>query len=243
MALLGIDASGDYCSAALVEGGVLLADIGAHRPKSQLTWLSGALQDLLGSAGLAWDRVHGVAVTTGPGAYTGLRLALTTARTIAQLLDCPLVGIHTLEALARNAGAAEGLVCPALDARKGEVFAALFQPGEGGWDRVTEDLALLPDALAARLVREAASTGRPVTVLGSALARYGAQLTPAGSVSPLPPPWWAVSARWVAVLGEIALAEGKGRSYHEVPLHYARLPEAEVTRAARQGLVGGPHTS
>jgi tRNA threonylcarbamoyladenosine biosynthesis protein TsaB len=113
---------------------------------------------VMAEAGLAFDRLDRIAVTVGPGSFTGLRVGIAFAKGLALALDKPAVGIGTLEALAAEAG---GLVFAAIDARRGQLYLQGFE----------DDRPLMaPDALtaetAAARVAEL-SNGRPFTLVGS----------------------------------------------------------------------------
>jgi len=115
-------------------------------------------RDVVAQAGLAFDRLERIAVTVGPGSFTGLRVGIAFAKGLALALDRPAVGIGTLEALAAEA---EGLVFPAIDARRGQLYLQAFEDGRA---------LMAPDALtaetAAARVAEL-SQGRPCTLVGS----------------------------------------------------------------------------
>jgi tRNA threonylcarbamoyladenosine biosynthesis protein TsaB len=110
------------------------------------------VESLLRDEGRAARDLHGIGVATGPGSFTGARVGMATAKGLAYALDIPVEGLSTLEALAREAAAAAALLCPVLDAGRGEVYAAIFERGEdGGVMRRSEDRAWKPGDLAAHL--------------------------------------------------------------------------------------------
>ena len=192
---------------------------GAHREsRSHTASLPVLVERVLGEAGLALEDVEGIAVSIGPGSFTGLRIGLALAKGLAFAGGLPLVGVPTLEALAWVADAAPGTsVCAALDARKREVYAALFAVEAGGLRRVTPDLALAPEALAARLPR-------PCTLVGDAGEVYGAVL--GAHARPLPfathHPRGGVVAR---------LAAGEAANVGTLEPIYVRPPDAELPRS------------
>src|SRR5207244_11208452 len=155
---------------------------GVHREsRSHTASLPLLVERVLSDAGLVLEDVEGIAVSIGPGSFTGLRIGLALAKGLAFAGGLPLVGVPTLEALAWVVDAAPGTsVCAALDARKREVYAALFALEAGGPRRLTPDLALAPEALAARLPR-------PCTVVGDAGARTSTRLTSSHQLSTYAP--------------------------------------------------------
>jgi tRNA threonylcarbamoyladenosine biosynthesis protein TsaB len=133
----------------------------------------------LDAAGAGWEDVERIAVGVGPGGFTGLRLGIATARALAQGRGLPLVGVSSLAALAagaREAAAGRALLA-AIDARRGEVFAAAWRDGEP----LLEPLAIAPAELAARL--RAGGLDAPLAV-GDGAVRYAGELAVAGAVVP-----------------------------------------------------------
>jgi tRNA threonylcarbamoyladenosine biosynthesis protein TsaB len=109
-----------------------------------------AVEELMGRAGTGWADVDGVAVGVGPGAFTGLRIGVATARALATAAHIPVHPVSSLAALA--AGIGEPLALPLIDAKRGEVFGALFERGE----QVVEPFAARPEQVAERAGRELA---------------------------------------------------------------------------------------
>jgi tRNA threonylcarbamoyladenosine biosynthesis protein TsaB len=206
----------------------------------------------LAGAGVALEDVGGVAVSVGPGSFTGLRVALATAKGLTLVGDLPLVGVPTLVALASTVlsggGGADELaltvgsvVAPCLDARKGEVYGATFVVREPVWsdpstrlERTSDDGAFAPAAFL-DVIAERARRDEPVVLLGDGCTRYAAEIAvPLGRrarVLPLEsrPPSGAVVARsGVAILAE----RGPDDRASLVP-RYARASEAEIMRERR----------
>lgn len=135
MIILNIETSTDACSAALTENGRLLCD-NDGRPFAFLTpekseharELAEMAEDLVASAHVAGRWIDAVAVSAGPGSYTGLRIGASTAKGIAYGMQVPLIAVPTLQAMAAAALAqgAEGILCPMIDARRMEVYNALY---------------------------------------------------------------------------------------------------------------------
>jgi len=203
--------------------GAVLAE-GVHREsRSHTASLPALVERVLGDAGLALEDVEGIAVSIGPGSFTGLRIGLALAKGLAFAGGLPLVGVPTLEALAWVVDAAPGTsVCAALDARKREVYAALFALEAGGPRRLTPDLALAPEALAARLPR-------PCTIVGDAGEVYGAVLGVNARLLPFAThhPRGGVIAR----LGAARLAAGEAANVGTLEPVYVRPPDAELPRS------------
>ena len=154
--ILGIDTSTTIASVALVERGKIVGEesasdrvlSGGLAPAARANHAEVVLlliDRLLGRAALVLADVAGFAVTIGPGSFTGLRIGLSTAKGLTYGVDAPVVGIPTLLALAARVNDHEGLICPLLDARKKEVYAALFRRTDQGLERISDDVVLSPE--------------------------------------------------------------------------------------------------
>ena len=124
--------------------------------------LLGAIEGLLGRAGIAASGLGGIGVAVGPGSFTGVRVGMATAKGLGFALDVPVEGLSTLEALALAAvagGARAEHICPALDAGRGEIYAALFRVRAIGVERLEADRAWKPADLAAAIPGDAVLSG------------------------------------------------------------------------------------
>ena len=207
----------------LARDGSVLAEEVYREPRSHTASLPALVDRVLGTAGVSIEDVEAVAVSIGPGSFTGLRIGLALGKGIAFAGALSLVGVSTLEALAWVAGAAPGdTVCAALDARKGEVYAALFEATDGAPRRRTPDLALRPAALAERLVP-------PCILVGDAGEVYGEILGTRATLRPFAThhPRGGVIAR----LGFERLAAGEPGNPGTLEPVYVRPPDAELPRS------------
>ncbi len=191
--------------------------------------LLAAVDRLLATARWRLSDVTALAVAVGPGSFTGLRIGVSTVKSLAFATGKPLVGVPTLDAWAWTLPFAVYPVCPILDAKKGEVYAALYRTGAGRPDRIWEYRALTPEGLAAEL-----SEGghRPVVFLGDGVVPYAPILSRLlGADARVAPPSHRVpSAVTVAQLALLALARGEVVDpFSLVPL-YIRRSEAELGR-------------
>ncbi len=222
LVVLGIDTATWTAAAGVVRDGEVLADAVHREERSHTRSLTQLVERVLADAGLAITDVEGLAVSIGPGSFTGLRVGLALAKGIAFAGGVPIAAVPTLEALAWAAGAAAGeTVCAALDARKQEVYAALFTMTADGPRRETPDEALRPAALAARL--------RPGCILvGDAGDVYGSVLGERAILRPFAThhPRGAVVAR----LGWQRLLAGAAEPIGPLEPVYVRPPDAELPR-------------
>ncbi len=125
--LLNIDTAADIASVCLSENGEKIAIAFNEKKNDQAAWLHPAINDLLSKNGLSPKDLQAVAVSIGPGSYTGLRIGLSAAKGFCYALNIPLLTVNTLKLLAFAAQAeAVDLICPVIDARRMEVFTATY---------------------------------------------------------------------------------------------------------------------
>src|SRR5207245_6411196 len=151
--------------------------------------LMSAVDRVLADARWTPRDLAGLAVAVGPGSFTGLRIAVSTAKGLALALGLPISAVPTLDAMAAALPWAALPVCPVLDARKGEVYASLYRWDGAAMRREWEYLALAPEALAARL-------GEPTLLVGD-----GAPAVRSPHARTVPPPRRLPSPACVGVLG------------------------------------------
>jgi tRNA threonylcarbamoyladenosine biosynthesis protein TsaB len=136
-------------SVALVENCKVLAEYSLDIPATHSHRLLGQIEQIRLDVGAAWPELAGIAVSLGPGSFTGLRIGLSMAKGLALAHSLPLLGISTLDGLARQVVAPAGTgICALLDARKQEVYAAFYVCGDNGLPvRTSADLVIAPEKL------------------------------------------------------------------------------------------------
>jgi tRNA threonylcarbamoyladenosine biosynthesis protein TsaB len=168
--VLGIETTTLQASAALVEGGQLVATRTHARPKQSAEQLLPMIAELLASAGWSRTALDRIGVSVGPGSFTGLRVGIACAQGLAMGLGVPLLGVTSLRAMARAVPESiSGVRCALLDARRGEVFAAAYQAGPQAAELLAP-LALAASAARASLERAIAA---PIVWVGSGLSLAG----------------------------------------------------------------------
>ncbi len=130
MTFLALDTSGTFCVLALADEDGSVQALSLFQSKRMLSRrLLGEVDGLLSRNGLALADMTAFAVGLGPGSFTGVRVGVTTAKTLAQVTDKPLVGLGTLDAYAAALAGLDGSVLPVLPSRRGEVYAAVYEQG------------------------------------------------------------------------------------------------------------------
>jgi tRNA threonylcarbamoyladenosine biosynthesis protein TsaB len=230
MLVLGIETSTTQGGVAIINGDRLLCECVLNVEITHSERLLPAIDRALADARISLESLGGIAAAIGPGSFTGLRIGLSTVKGLAYATGVPVVGVPTLEALAWNLPAARWQVCAVLDARKQEVYAALFRHEPEGLVRVMEDTALTPEALCG-LIR------KPTLFVGDGLAAYGALFRARLGERLLIPPLSHRGARpaGVAELGRVRLLRGERDAPASLVPRYLRPSEAELRRREPRG--------
>jgi len=175
MLFLGIDTSSASGTVAVTSPERVLAEWTLEADRSHAARLLPHIRCLLREADLTLGDIRGIGVTVGPGSFTGLRIGIVTAKTLALVSGKPLVGRSTLDVLAAGLPHAAGLLCPVLDARRGEVYWALYRTdGSGCTERITEYRVTTPEALLDAVPGPALFAGSGVGVYGERFASVAA---------------------------------------------------------------------
>lgn len=230
MKILGLDSSGLVAGVAIVEDGILLAEYTTDYKKTHSQTLLPMLDELRNMIELDLNTLDAIAVASGPGSFTGLRIGSATAKGLGLALRKPLVEVPTLEGLAWNLWGTDRIVCPLMDARRNQVYTAAYEFVPEG-----EGFTLMP------VISQSASDigdmldrlnglNRPVVFLGDGVPVYidkirerlkvAYSLAPAGSNRQ--------RAGSVAALGEVYCAQGKTVDAAAHRPEYLRKSQAEV---------------
>lgn len=176
--VLAIDSSAAVGAVALCEGERLIASATLHDTNKHSETLLPMVEGVLASTGLTVGDIDLFAAAVGPGSFTGVRIGISMIKGLAFGSSKPCIGVSTLEALAYNLKELDGLICPVMDARREQVYNALFRFEKGKCVRLCED-RLIP---VADLVTELAEADTPVYLVGD-----GYDLIPADSLPRLRP--------------------------------------------------------
>lgn len=223
MLVLGVETSTRQGGVALVGDQGLVSEYTLNVEITHSERLLPAIDRMLSDAGLSLDALEGLAVSIGPGSFTGLRIGLSTVKGLAYATGLPVVGVPTLTAMAWSLPLVAAQVCPVLDARKEEVYAALFRYERGVLVQVMEDAALAPQVLCEKI-------RKPTLFLGDGLAVYGELFRRLLGEKLLVPPLASRGARpaSVAELGRERLLRGERDATESLVPRYLRPSEAEL---------------
>ena len=226
MKILSLETSAKSVSAAVVEDGAPLAYAYQCTGLTHSRTLMPMISDMLQNADLSLDDMDAVAVAAGPGSFTGLRIGVSAAKGLGWAKDLPCFGVSTLEAMAENLAHLDGLIVCAMDARRHQIYNAVFEAKGGTLTRLCPDRAV---ALS-EVCEELRTDPRPKFVLGDgALLCYDA-LREAGIACTLAP----AALRYQNAVGVgLAAERAKPVSAQELRPAYLRISQAERERAAR----------
>lgn len=232
MKILALETAAKAVSAAITEDGKVLASAYQDTGLTHSRTLMPLVELLLKNTGMTPADLGAVAVSAGPGSFTGVRIGVSAAKGLAWAADRPCVAVSTLAALARNVSFLDGLIVCAMDARRQQVYNALFEAKDGTLTRLTEDRAVALSDLA----EELRSDPRPKTVLGDGGRMTYDFLTAAGIPCRLAPAHLVKeNAASVALEAEELAKNGGLVSAQELAPVYLRPPQAERLRREKQG--------
>ena len=227
MLILAFETSAKACSVALHDGNKLLAESYQNTGMTHSQTLMTMAEDLLKTCGMTAGEVTHLAVAAGPGSFTGVRIGVAAAKGFGWGAELPVYGVSTLESMARSLGVWDGHVCACMDARRSQVYNALFRSKGGALERVSEDRAIALEELKTDLEQ----IDGPIYLVGD-----GAMLTHrtlSGQIENLIlPPEHRLQQRASGVALAAAEAIGRGESGDGAALqpNYLRLSQAERER-------------
>ncbi len=233
MYLLGIESATPVAGVAVMQKDRILSERLINNRKTHSGHLLPMIREVIGEAGIEPGDIGAVAVSSGPGSFTGLRIGMSTAKSLAQVWGVPLVGVSTLDALVHPLCGLRNLVCPVLNARKNEVYTAVYDVANNALVDLTGPMAVKPGDLVQLLMQW---PNRAFTFLGDGVDQYyeifedllkdKAVFAPAAVNLP--------RGSSVAELGFIRLQAGQGVNPVDLTPNYVRLSEAEVKWRQKQ---------
>ena len=227
MLILAFETSAKAASVALTENGKLLGESYQNTGLTHSQTLMVMAEDLLKQCGKTVSDLTAVAVAEGPGSFTGVRIGVAAAKGLSWGAQLPCYGISTLEAMAVSLGAYQGYVCACMDARRNQVYNALFYVNQGKPERVCPDRAIALSELSGELK----SLEGPIFLVGD-----GSSLTHKTLSGEIPalvlPPEHRMHQRavGVALLAEAKAAAGESGDGAALQPNYLRLSQAERER-------------
>ncbi|HWR40019.1 MAG TPA: tRNA (adenosine(37)-N6)-threonylcarbamoyltransferase complex dimerization subunit type 1 TsaB [Patescibacteria group bacterium] len=232
MPILALDTATIISSVALATQDTILAELTLQTSKTHSERLLPHIAEMLEMAGVQRRELQAVAVSIGPGSYTGLRIGLGTAKALAYALKIPLIGVPTLAALAHGCPVPGVFYAPMLDAQKEQVYLGLYDWYQGGL-REREAARVLPVAEALPYLH---SLTQPVVLMGEGAVMYRQMAADYAPQLMIAPPHTVMPrAANIALLGWKMLQEGYSSDVFSLEPLYMRRSEAEELWERRQG--------
>ncbi|MBO5618306.1 MAG: tRNA (adenosine(37)-N6)-threonylcarbamoyltransferase complex dimerization subunit type 1 TsaB [Pseudobutyrivibrio sp.] len=234
MKILGIDGSGLVASVAVVEDDNLIGEYTTGYKKTHSQTLLPMLDALGSMIELDLNTIDAIAVAAGPGSFTGLRIASATAKGIGLSLGCPIISVPTVDAIAFNMWGNSGIICPIMDARRGQVYTGLYSFSEdGSFNVLREQCAVDFHDIAADIN----ARGEAVTFLGDGVPVFRELIDEIITVPVrlAPAHLNRQHASSVATLGSIYYKNGECETAAEHRPEYLRLSQAERERLEKEG--------
>ena len=236
MKIIALDSSGLVASVALLEDTGLVGEYNIQYKKTHSQTLLPMLEELKDQVELELSTVDAIAIASGPGSFTGLRIGSATAKGLAYALQIPIIEIPTLQGLACNLCGIADVVCPIMDARRGQVYAGIYE-FDGQKLHILEDqMAVTIEELGEKL-KKYLKEGRRVTFLGDGVPVHKTKITeeilPGEAVTFAPANMNRQRAASVGTLGMQYYKEGKIETAMEHEPDYLRMSQAERERKER----------
>ncbi len=231
MLTLALDSTAKIATCAILQNGRALASFNIDNGITQSELLLPMVEDMLKRLKRPTDDISLIAVSVGPGSFTGVRIGVSLVKGLAFGSDIPIAPVSTLEALAYNLLGLDGIYVAVMDARRDQVYCAVFEQGGGALNRLTPDDAIGLDELY-ELLKE--YKDKPIYLVGDGYDKAYEGLTSRGlSLKPTPQLLRLESAVSVGKVGEIMKSLGKCVTDSELAPTYLRLPQAERERLER----------
>lgn len=231
MKILALETSAVAASAAVCEDEELIAQSFQRTGLTHSATLMPMVETMLKNAGISLDDIDLIAVAAGPGSFTGLRIGVSAAKGLAWPTNKPCAGVSTLEAMAWQLCGMDGIVCAAMDARRQQVYNALFDLSGGKPVRISPDRAISLDELQAEL----ADTEKTQIMVGDGAHLCYNAFQKCGYPVRMAPPHLRYQTAWGVARCALEQAhEGKLTDAAGLIPNYHRLSQAERERLAKQ---------
>lgn len=225
MKILAIESSGLVASVAVIEDGILLGEYTTNQKKTHSQTLLPMLDELTKRLELDLNTIDAIAVSMGPGSFTGLRIGSATAKGLGLALDKPIIPVPTVDALAFNLWGTDKLVCPLMDARRQQAYTGLYTFENARLHTVISQCAVDISEVVAEINKQ----GREVIFLGDGVPVFEEYLKKHVAVPYVfaPATCHIQRATSVAALAEVLFEKGVVESARDHKPDYLRLSQAE----------------
>ena len=236
MRILAIDSSSLVASVAVVTDDILTAEYTINFKKTHSQTLLPMIDEISKMIELDMETIDAIAITGGPGSFTGLRIGSATAKGFGLALNKPIINVPTIDAMAYNFYSSNYIICPIMDARRGQVYAGIYE-FDGQKLHILEDQMAVPIEELGEKLKKYLKEGRRVTFLGDGVPVHKTKITeeilPGEAVTFAPANMNRQRAASVGTLGMQYYKEGKIETAMEHEPDYLRVSQAERERKER----------
>ncbi|MYL35735.1 tRNA (adenosine(37)-N6)-threonylcarbamoyltransferase complex dimerization subunit type 1 TsaB [Pontibacillus yanchengensis] len=229
MNVLAIDTSNQALGVALVRENEVIAEYSTNVKRNHSVQLMPAIDHLMKETNMTPQDLDRIAVANGPGSFTGVRIGLTTAKTLAWSLTIPIVAISSLEVIARNGHFFNGYICPFFDARRGMVYTSLYASEDGELVPVEDEVNILLTEWLERV----RGYEKPILFISSQLSTHQSVIKEQLGDQAVCPQDLPVHLPRAGEIAKLAISR-EPSSVHELTPNYLRLAEAESKWLAAQ---------
>jgi len=223
---LAFDTSSPVLTIAVSRDGEVIDSLTTWLPRGHMGRLIPEIDTIVAASRLKLEDLGAIVIGSGPGSYTGLRIGMIMAKTFAQLLEVPIIGIASLDAIAYHNARDNAVICPVIDAKRGEVYTAFYRIANHNLERMTNIRALTPEDLSELIIAEGYDN---VVLAGDALKLYsdvfkrtlGDKVALANEED-----WWPQASDLIRLAKPRMDAGDYDELYHLAPI-YVRLSQAE----------------
>lgn len=225
MKILALDSSGLVASVAILDGDILIAEYTTNFKKTHSQTLLPMLDEIVKMTEIELDEIDAIAVAAGPGSFTGLRIGSATAKGLGLALNKPIISVPTVDALGYNLFGVDALICPIMDARRGQVYTGLYTFEDGGFQVLSEQKAVKLE----EILEEVKGYEKPVIFLGDGVEVHKEAIKEelGDSCSFAPAHVCKQRAGAVAALGALYYEQGKLENAKDHEPVYLRVSQAE----------------
>lgn len=238
MLILSIECTAGPVSCALIEDGKLKAELYLDVKTTHSQTLLPMCEQALNLCSKSVSDLDYIAVTEGPGSFTGVRIGVSAVKGLAEPLNIPCMPVSVLEAMAYNMLGQEVYVCAVMDARCNQVYNALFKVNGEEVERLCDDRALMIDELKAELFELSVKDKRPIVVVGDGAELFYGKANDIEVLKLAPMHLIRQKASGVGMVALKHIEEGKTVTAEQLLPKYLRLPQAERELKAKQALKG-----
>lgn len=235
MKILALECSAGPASVALAQDGKIIGSNFINVKLTHSQTLMPMVEGLLSSSKTAFDEIEGIAISWGPGSFTGIRIGISAVKGLAFARKLPCVGVSTLEAIAQNFIGRSCYVCAVMDARCNQVYNALFKIDGNQITRLCPDSALLCEELKTE-IESLSQEGMPIVVCGDGTDLFMKYVAGLPCVSAAAENYKFQNATGVALAATEHFQKGNTLSAEELLPFYLRLPQAERELKTKQNL-------